>query len=240
MNPTIDLMLEHRSIRKFTKQEISENDMDAIFRAARAAATSSFQQIISVIQVIDKAKRAKLVELTGHQTYVADSASFLVFCVDEYRHKEISPEAKLGFVEQLMTGCIDAGLAAQNALLAAQSLGLGGVFIGGLRNHPNEVVELLELPTNVFPVFGLCLGYADQQPELKPRLPLSMYVHHDQYHPYTPEELKAYDQQVIAYYQLRSSNSKEISWSESVRNKVSKESRPFMLDCLQRQGFAER
>lgn len=165
MNPTIDLILSHRSIRQFTPEPVSAEQLDQILSAAQSAASSSFLQANSIIRVTDKGLRATLAELAGHQAYVVEAAEFLVFCADYHRHSQIVPEARTGFVEQLMIGAIDGALMAQNALLAAQSLGLGGVYIGGIRNNPAEVSEVLGLPHQVIPLFGLCLGHPAQRPE---------------------------------------------------------------------------
>jgi len=154
MNPTIDLILSHRSIRQFTPEPVSAEQLDQILSAAQSAASSSFLQANSIIRVTDKGLRATLAELAGHQAYVVEAAEFLVFCADYHRHSQIVPEARTGFVEQLMIGAIDGALMAQNALLAAQSLGLGGVYIGGIRNNPAEVSEVLGLPHQVIPLFG--------------------------------------------------------------------------------------
>ncbi|RZG18153.1 oxygen-insensitive NADPH nitroreductase, partial [Klebsiella pneumoniae] len=154
---------------------------DQILSAAQSVASSSFLQANSIIRVTDKGLRATLAELAGHQAYVVEAAEFLVFCADYHRHSQIVPEARTGFVEQLMIGAIDGALMAQNALLAAQSLGLGGVYIGGIRNNPAEVSEVLGLPHQVIPLFGLCLGHPAQRPEQKPRLPRALVVHENRY-----------------------------------------------------------
>ncbi|MFE8730254.1 oxygen-insensitive NADPH nitroreductase, partial [Aeromonas hydrophila] len=97
-------------------------------------------------------------------------------------------------------------------------LGLGGVYIGGLRNHPSEVSELLGLPDRVIPLFGLCLGHPAQQPEQKPRLPRALVVHQECYQRELDRDLLAhYDQQIEAYYQARSSNNKQQTWSGQIR-----------------------
>lgn len=129
---------------------------------------------------------------------------------------------------------------AQNAMVAAESLGLGGVFIGGLRNHPHEVTELLSLPRFVLPLFGLCLGWPDADPEVKPRLPLSLLVHENSYQPMDSQVLAGYDQHIREYYQQRGSNSRQESWSEMIQRMLVKENRPFMLDFLHQQGWATR
>ncbi|MEH8134047.1 oxygen-insensitive NADPH nitroreductase [Aeromonas veronii] len=238
MNPTIDLILSHRSIRQFSAEPIVPEQLDAILAAAQAAASSSFLQVTSIIRVTELQARTRLVELAGNQPYVAQAAEFLVFCADYYRHTQIVPEAQTGYAEQLLIGAIDGALMAQNALLAAQSLGLGGVYIGGIRNHPVEVSELLGLPHQVIPLFGLCLGHPAQQPEQKPRLPRGLVVHQDRYqHELDRDMLAQYDQQIADYYQARSSNNKQQTWSGQIRTILGKESRPFMLGFLQSRGF---
>ncbi|MCV5307300.1 nitroreductase NfsA, partial [Escherichia coli] len=87
----------------------------------------------------------------------------------------------LGLAEQLLIGVVDTALLAQNALIAAESLGLGGVYIGGLRNSIEAVTELLELPQHVLPLFGLCLGWPADNPDIKPRMPAAMLVHENRY-----------------------------------------------------------
>ncbi|MGN5152084.1 oxygen-insensitive NADPH nitroreductase [Aeromonas enteropelogenes] len=238
MNPTIDLILSHRSIRQFSAEPIAPEQLDAILAAAQSAASSSFLQVTSIIRVTEPQARTRLVELAGNQPYVAQAAEFLVFCADYYRHTQIVPDARTGYAEQLLIGAIDGALMAQNALLAAQSLGLGGVYIGGIRNHPVEVSELLGLPHQVIPLFGLCLGHPAQQPEQKPRLPKALVVHQDRCQQTLDRDLLAqYDEQILAYYQARSSNNKQQTWSSQIRAILGKESRPFMLGFLQSRGF---
>ena len=96
-------------------------------------------------RITDPALRERLVPLTGGQQHVAQAAEFWVFCADFNRHLQICPQAELGLAEQLLIGVVDTALLAQNALTAAESLGLGGVYIGGLRNSIEAVTELLEM-----------------------------------------------------------------------------------------------
>lgn len=238
MNATVELILSHRSIRQFRAEPISPLQLQAIFAAAQAAPSSSFLQPSSIICISDLAVRDQLARLAGEQGYVREAAEFLVFCADFYRHKQIVSEAQTGFAEQLLIGVIDTSLMAQNAMLAAQSMGLGGVYIGGIRNCPEQVSALLGLPEHVIPLFGLCLGHAAQTPEQKPRLPQSLVVHQERYNQKLDKALLAqYDQQISDYYQKRSSNVKTQSWSGQIKSILSKESRPFMLAFLHSQGF---
>lgn len=177
MTPTIDLLRSHRSIRHFTDEPITPAQREAIIDSARATSSSSFLQCSSIIRITDPAMREQLVTLTGGQKHVAQAAEFWVFCADFNRHLQICPQAELGLAEQLLLGVVDTALMAQNAFTAAESLGLGGVYIGGLRNNIESVTELLKLPKHVLPLFGLCLGWPADNPDLKPRLPAAMLVH---------------------------------------------------------------
>ncbi|WP_299496191.1 oxygen-insensitive NADPH nitroreductase [uncultured Shewanella sp.] len=241
MNHTIDTILAHRSIRKFTPKAIDETMLSTILDCAIAASTSSFIQCVSIIRVTQANRRESLAKFAGGQAYVASAAEFLIFCTDFNRHKQIHSEAQLGFTEQTLIGAIDAGLMAQNALLAAESLGLGGVYIGGIRNNPQAVSDLLNLPDHVIPLFGLCLGYPDQNPDKKPRLPQSLIVHQEQYQTECDNQaLTQYDNQTRQYYRQRTNGTKDISWSEQITTALNKEARPFMKDFINKKGFSTR
>ena len=240
MTPTIALLRSHRSIRAFTDRAISDEQRAAILAAAQSASSSSFLQCTSIIRITDPALREQLVTLSGGQKYVAQAAEFWVFCADFNRLQQICPDAQLGMAEQLLLGCVDTALMAQNALTAAESLGLGGVYIGGIRNNIAQVTELLHLPKFVLPLFGMCLGEPAQDPELKPRMPAAMLVHENSYQPINPEVLAQYDNELVEYYQHRDSNRRSESWSEHIQKTIIKESRPFILDYLHKQGWATR
>ncbi|QEW05815.1 oxygen-insensitive NADPH nitroreductase [Nitrincola iocasae] len=244
-NPTLELLKQHRSIRKFTQQTISPDWINAIIEAGQAAATSSFIQACTVIQVTDEHKREQLAECAGNQAYVATAPIFLVFCADMQRHKLVcdmhQADMLSGFTEQFITATVDCGLFAQNCAIAAESLGLGVVYIGGIRNQIARVSELLGLPELVYPVFGMCIGYPDQDPETKPRLPLSVVLKQDVYDDSTDaDSIREYDLRVREYYRSRTGGTKEMSWSEQISGMLVKEARPHMLDFLHSKGFLKR
>lgn len=240
MTPTIDLLCSHRSIRAFTEQGIDDAQRRAIIAAAQAASTSSFLQCSSIVRITDREKRHALAELAGGQSWVTDAPEFWVFCADFNRHLQICPDAQLGRAEQLLLGCVDTALMAQNAMVAAESLGLGGVFIGGIRNNIADVTALLELPKFVLPLFGFCIGYPSVSPDVKPRMPQAMLVHENSYHQVDETVLAEYDQQITEYYQQRDSNQRSETWSDLIQRLIVKETRPFMLDYLHSQGWATR
>ncbi|MCT4710902.1 oxygen-insensitive NADPH nitroreductase [Enterobacteriaceae bacterium H11S18] len=240
MTPTIDLLRSHRSIRKFTDEPITNEQRAAIIASAQSASSSSFLQCSSIIRITDKAMRERFVTLAGGQPHIAQAAEFWVFCADFNRLLQICPDAQLGLAEQLLLGAVDTAIMGQNAFTAAESLGLGGVYIGGIRNSIETVTELLGLPQHVLPLFGLCLGWPDQDHGVKPRMPAAMLVHENQYQPVDEDVLAGYDEEMAQYYLSRDSNARRDTWSDHIRRTVIKESRPFILDYLHKQGWATR
>ncbi|MEZ8824481.1 oxygen-insensitive NADPH nitroreductase [Vibrio amylolyticus] len=240
MNQTIDTILGHRSIRKFTEQAIDSAQLDAIIQSGIAASSSSLLQVVSIIRVTDKGKRQLLAEYAGNQGYVESAAEFLVFCIDYQRHSTIQPDVQADFAELTLIGAVDSGIMAQNCLLAAESLGLGGVYIGGLRNNAAKVDELLGLPKHAAVLFGMCLGHPAQDPEVKPRLPSTVIMHENQYEPLNLAELERYDETMKDYYATRTTHKKLAGWSEQTSSKLTGESRPHILSYLNDKGLAKR
>lgn len=245
MNETIKLLKQHRSIRKFTDKVIDQATVEQLVDAGQAAATSSFIQACTVIQVSAGETRDAIAVCAGNQKYVSEAPVFLVFCADMKRHQLAcdmhDAPMQAGFTEQFLTASLDCGLFAQNVTVAAESLGLGTVYIGGLRNQIAEVSRLLDLPELVYPVFGLCIGEPAQDPETKPRLPLSVVLKQDRYDDSTDTDaIAAYDAEVAEYYRTRTGGKKEMTWSGQISGMLNKESRPHMLPFLQERGFLKR
>ena len=245
MNPTIELLKGHRSIRRFQNRPIQPDLFQDLIKAGQAAASSNFFQAVTIIRVTDLKKRAKLASLANNQAYVETAAEFLVFCADMNRAASCcdlhGAKANTGFTEQFIIATVDAALVAQNIVVASESAGLGICYIGALRNNPSEVSTVLDLPHDTYPVFGLCLGWPDQDPEVKPRLPIDVVLRENSY---GIEEdglnLGNYDEAVRGYYANRSSNQKSMSWSEQMSGMLSKEARPHMLDFLKTKGFLQK
>ncbi len=242
MSSVIDLLKSHRSIRKFTEKAIPPELLDELFRAGQAAATSSFLQGSTIIRVTDKSSRSKLAEFAGNQKYVETAAEFLVFCADLKRAgnycEAYGKPFEGNYTEHFIIATVDVALMAQSLVTAAESEGLGICYIGGIRNNPGPVSELLQLPRGVYPVFGLCLGYPDQDPECKPRLPLSVIVKQEVYNEEGDREvIEAYDEAIREYYRTRTGGGHGISWTEQVSTLLSEKSRPHMKEFLAGQGF---
>ena len=236
--PVLETILAHRSIRKFTQQAVSAEILDALVRAGQQASTSNNLQCVSVIRVSDRTLRQGIHEAAGSAPYIVDCAEFLLFCMDFSKHIQIQEAAQLDWAEVTLIGAVDTGIMAQNVLLAAESLGLGGVYIGALRNNVQKVSELLKLPEYCIPLVGLCLGYPDQDPPFKPRLPKAMVYAENACPALNAEAVESYNQAVADYYQQR--KGRPVPWKQSLAKTLANPVRPHMLPFLQSKGMLKK
>lgn len=242
MNAILDAQLNHRSIRKFTDKAIDNDLLLDLIRGAQGAASSSFIQAYSLVQVTNTENRNKIATLAGGQAWVENAPEFLVICADLTRIEHCCVQQGMGplegYAEHFLAASVDAALMAQNFMLGAESVGLGAVFIGGIRNDPMQVSELLNLPDQVFPVFGLCLGWPDAEPDLKPRLPVDVILHKDSYDASRcASDVANYDEQMQSYYESRGSNQRVSNWSAQTAAAVQKKKREHLLGFLNSKGF---
>jgi nitroreductase len=187
-NDTIASLLAHRSVRGFRSDLLPAGTLETLIAAAQSAATSSNLQTWSAVAVDDPALRAELAAIAGNQKHIEQCPIFLVFLADVSRNARLAAEAGaelagMPYLESFLVAAIDAALAAQNAVVAAESLGLSTVYIGALRNDVQRVAALLHLPPGATPVFGLCVGHAlpGREGAVKPRLPQGAVLHRDRY-----------------------------------------------------------
>ncbi|WP_348619732.1 oxygen-insensitive NADPH nitroreductase [Paenibacillus polymyxa] len=246
MNNTLKLLHNHTSIRSYTNQPLTQEQREEIFKAANQTSSFSLLQAVSIIRITDPDLRRKVMQLSVNQPYIEEAAEFWIFCSDFHRNHQIAPEVDLEYIEFLLIGSFDAGLMAQNALTAAESIGLGGVFIGGVRSNINELSEILNLPKYVIPLVGLCIGSpSGNKPELKPRLPKSMVLHENQYQTLDKLKLATYDKTMLKYYENRPvkapfSAKKVKGWSDHIHDHLQRSIQPQMMDYLHKQGYAKK
>ncbi|GIV01505.1 MAG: NADPH-dependent oxidoreductase [Fimbriimonadales bacterium] len=246
--PPIELFLRHRSVREFDRsREVPETTVRALIGAAQSAATSSNLQLYSIISVQDPERRERIAQLCADQDQVRNCHWFFAFLVDHYRLKVAAEAAGqnpsgLDYFEYLIMGIVDAALAAERMVCAAESLGLGICYIGALRNHPDEVAHLLKLPENTFGLFGLCLGWpaSDCKAEIKPRLPQESVWFREEY----PEsvDIGDYDDRMVAFYKSQGMNP-GVNWSMRSGRRVDDyhlSGREVLKDFLTARGFAKR
>lgn len=217
----IEQLLNHRSVRKYTAQPIEEAVLTKILVATQTAPSWCNGQQYSIIQVTDPSTRNELAALAGNQSYVSEAPVFLVFCADFYRSKlACELEGKPFEVtnsDYLLVGATDVGIALGQAVVAAESLGLGTVAIGGVRKDGPRVTELLGLPEYVIPISGLCIGYPAETPDIKPRLPKEAVVHENTYNTDLQPQLEAYNETFATYMKTRNPKS-TATWTSGIAN----------------------
>ena len=167
MNNTIRELMQRKSMRVYTDQEISAEAKEAILLAAVNAPTAGNQQLYTIIDVTDQALKDALAESCDHQPFIATAKMVLIFCADcrkwyeGFRAADANPR-KPG-VGDLLLAVSDATIAAQNAVVAAESLGIGSCYIGDIMEQCEVHREMLQLPEFVFPCCMLVFGHPTQQ-----------------------------------------------------------------------------
>jgi nitroreductase len=249
-NDVIATLLSHRSVRGFLPDALPDGTLETLIAAAQSASTSSNLQTWSVVAVTDSAKKAALAKLANNQKHIEQCPLFLVWLADVSRNERLGVEESVTLetiphFETYLVAAIDASLAAQNATVAAESLGLSMVYIGALRNDPVEVGRLLSLPPGAMGVFGMCVGYPlpTVTNEVKPRLPQSAILHHDTYDAATESaDRAAYDARIAAF--SRRHEMTQDTWTKRVVGRMGKISamsgRDKLVSILHSMGFPLR
>lgn len=225
-NGVLANLLSHRSVRAYRPDPVPARTVETLVAAAQSAPSSSNLQTWSVVVVEDRARKARLSEFAGGQKHIVEAPLFLVWLADLSRAQRLAarsahPDEGLHFLETFLVAVIDAALAAQNAVVAAESLGLGSVYIGAIRNKPSAVAEELGLPPNVVAAFGLCVGYPDaaRPAQVKPRLRQDVVIHHERYSDAGDEMgIAAYDATLRGFQE--SEGLPAIGWVEAVLKRL--------------------
>lgn len=234
-------VMTHQSIRRFTGESISEDNLNAVTAAIRRTSSSCFLQLVSVIRISDREKLRRLAELSGNQEHIAQCSHFFMFCIDLTKLMKFTDLKPPFSFRLLFMGLNDCSMACQNALTVAESLGLGGVAIGGFKKSMEEVTELLKLPVGTAPLLGLCLGVPDEKyrEDQKPRLPVEWTIMDEEWHDaFNDEELKAYDEDMRDYYMNRRYNQRNEGWSSSCAAVLeTQKNSDAVISLLKKQGF---
>ena len=249
-NEVLETILSHRSVRGFLPRALPDGTLELLVAAAQSASTSSNLQFWSVIAVQENERKSRLAELAGQQQFIRDAPLLLVWLADLSRLDRIAAEHQAQvdgthYLEEFIVGIVDAALAAQSALIAAESLGLGGVYIGAMRNVPEQVAAELALPSHAFAVFGMSIGWPDPAREtgIKPRLPQSLVLHREQYSAATGgEAIDGYNATVREFQ--REQGMRAIDWTQQcfdrVKDGAALRGRDRMREALRNLGFELR
>jgi len=184
---------QHTSIRSYKPDPIPESCLNEILEAGIRASSSGNMQTYSIIVTKDRALREQLFQPHMEQNMVLDAPILLTFCADFHRmrhwlHLNDAPDNFDNFMS-FMIGTIDAVLVSQNVALAAESKGLGICYMGSTLANCDQIGKILQLPANVVPVVGFSLGYPNEKPALRDRLPLNGIVHRETYQAYSDKDI---------------------------------------------------
>lgn len=246
MNSTLQTQLSHRTIRAFKEEAIPQETVDLLIQVAQRTATSTGLQASSIIRLTDPHQKQVLSEICG-QTYVAKAAELWIFLVDQARNDAIAKlkgveHSNAGDFARFIQGFTDATLMAQNVVTAAESLGLGTVYLGSIHNDIPRLNQMLKLPPYTFPVLGLGMGFPNQSPELKPRMEMTFRVFENTYPKVFPslEAWRDYDAVMNTYYDLRNSNQRVDTFTDQVMKRYSaKTEREHWIELIESQGFKD-
>ena len=195
MNPTIETLLGHRSIRRFQNTPVGQDELDLILQAATQASTWGNMQAYSIIVTRDRKMKQKLLEPHLRQSMIVDAPIFLTFCADFHRMRQWLKlsDAPLNFDNYIsfMIAGIDAVLASQTAAIAAESLGLGICYMGTTLVSAHHIGEIFGCPENVVPIVGFAMGYPNEKPGRKDRLPMRAIVHDEVYREFSDSEIQS-------------------------------------------------
>lgn len=246
MKDVKEALLSRTSVRRYEREQISQQDMDFIYDAVRNTPTSYNGQQFSVIDISDQELKLKLYELTG-QKQIKTCNRLLVFLSDYNKISRLAERKQINMPEftdtmdGTMIGIIDASLAMMSAVVAAEACGLGSNCIGYLRTvDPKAVADILKLPKGVFVVCGLALGVPREQPDLKPKQPASTVFHQNCYRQDTEkliDDLEAYDADVKAYNATRSGGTTTNDWVAHIIEYYDHAMHYEILQYLKNQGY---
>lgn len=206
-NSSVRRFLTRKTVRRYSDAVPDEDLLDILVAAALSTSAKSDFQQTSILRVVDRARRDAIGALFPAMPWIGNSPVFFVFLGDARRLESIGAmrgkAVANGTLEGFFNATVDAALAMQTFILAAEAVGLGCCPISVLRNRIDAVAEVLSLPDKVFPVAGLCVGYPAQSGHISLRLPRTVTVHLDTYRDAgLPDAIDDYDRRRNAIHAI--------------------------------------
>ena len=249
---TLARILERRTHRRYRDEPIDEALVEVLIACALSASSKSDLQQASIVRVRDPARQAEIASWLPAMPWIGEAPLFLVFCGDNLRLRRAAALRGKPFpndnVDMFMNAAVDAGLALQTFILAAEAAGLGCCAISEVRTHIDRLTALLALPPGVFPIAGLCVGRPAREGFVSMRLPPALAVHEDVYDATGLEaKIDAYDRRRDARHRIPADRQRDVDrfgvaelygWSEDKSRQYSRPARPGFREYLRGQGFA--
>ncbi len=236
------ILNQHTTVRSFTDKAVPDEMLHAALNAARRSPTSSNMQTYSIIVVRNAEMKKKLAVLAGNQKHVEQCDVFVGFLADISRLTAVGQMHGQPFAQSLemtLMATVDAALVGMSVQTAVESFGLGAVMVGGMRNQPQAVGDLLGFPAGVYMVFGMSIGWpAKPAPaRLKPRLPEALIIHHEQYDQNDPRPLIEQYNAELANFYGQNRNQHAAAWSDPIAKRLSTPIRTDLPQTLEAMGF---
>lgn len=247
----VSQLLSRRCIRRYTDEPIPDALLDTLLACAQSAPTKSNLQQYAIIVTTDHDQRMKLADLnpdTGHMQYCP---VFLTFCADMRRAKRLTERHGYDYasnnMDTFLNATVDAALAMQCFITAAETMGLGCAPISQVRNRMAEFCDALAIPDGVFPIAGLTLGWPAWEGRMNARLPQAAVIHREKYDDTTlDEQVDAYNAQRLETNPISADGqrhadkygvSENCTWSENVARQLSVAERSGFREYLIKNGF---
>ena len=204
MNETLRLINDRVSLRRYADRSIDPEEIDSIIHSAMRAPTAGNMMLYTILQVDDPEKKRRLAETCGH-SFIADAPLVLVFLADMQRWvdffetngvaahcREAEIEYRMPDVSKLLMSCCDALIAAQNSVIAAESMGIGSCYVGDIIGHAEEHRSLFGLPPFAFPITLVCYGRRPEEfaPKRAARFDRKFVHHCDSYRRFSTRDLR--------------------------------------------------
>ncbi len=187
----IDIILQHRSIRKFTEEKVSAELLEEVVNCGLRASNTGNMQLYSVITTQEEPLRSELCQL--HFGQCATAPLFLTICTDVNRYHHYCRvnqcDEPYGNLLWFISALVDASLFAQNLCLAAEAKGLGFCHLGTVNYNTEKIAELLKCPKGVVPVIAIAMGHPAEEGRLSERLGTDAVLHSEVYHDPSDEEI---------------------------------------------------
>ena len=246
-NAVIDLLTSHQSIRNYLDKPLTKEQVEAIENAVMQTSSSCFFQMVTTIKVTDKQMLAKIAKLSGDQHNIETCAQFWVFCIDARRFLKTNLLTTPIPFRLFYSGLNDVSLSCQQALVAAESMGLGCVVIGGHKAGIDELSQMLNLKEGVIPALALCIGVVDEEykeDQLKPRLPKQCLFMDNTYNDdaFNQAVLDEYNQKMRDYYMSRKHGKRDDNWTNSCVQMLPPLNSPkiknALINYIEKKGFS--
>ena len=248
---TVAGILGRSVCRAFKPDPIDDDLLEILLACAQSGPTKSNLQQYSIMVLRDKERIGKLADLVPTMPWIADAPLVMIFLGDVRRIRRLADWRKHDYqnnvADTFMNAAVDAAIALQSFVIAAEAEGLGACPISYIRNRLDELQELLALPEGVFPIAGLCVGWPARRRPVSLRLPPSVVVHHETYDDSNlTDEVAAYDERAHERQPIAPGSQRhrdlygeleKCVWSENVTRQLSRPERDNFADWLRRNGI---